>query len=139
MPKRGRKIKAKSKKSEAEIENIDEEKIERGKRLFMWVGVGCVMAIFFVVWLFNLKYQFRINSQSGGKNTFNWQETKAELDKAMGQVKQGLAEIKQLQKNSAPAAPPELTPEQINLLKSKLIDEAATSTTASSTSASSIK
>jgi len=112
------------------------EEIEKEKILLMRVGVVCIMAIFFVAWIFNLKYQFKINSNNNSKSSFNWEKTKAELDKAMNQVKQGISEIKQIQatkpQNTLPREP-ELTAEQINLLKGKLMSEVATSTTASST------
>ena len=143
MPKRGQKkieVRVEKKKKISQPKNdvviekgADPEEVEREKRLFMWVGVGCIMVVFFVAWIFNLKYQFKINSENSGKNTFNWEQTKAELDKALGQVKQGLNEIKQLRDNSAPAGQTELTPEQINLLKGRLLGEIATSSMATST------
>ena len=125
----GNKVEAKEKISKTN------EEIEKEKILLMRVGVACVMVVFFVGWIFNLKYQFKINSNSG-KSSFNWAETRAELDKAMNQVKEGLTEIKQIQatavQNTLPREP-ELTAEQIDLLKGKLMDEVATSTTATST------
>lgn len=143
MPKRGQKktdVRAEKKKrisqpkKDAVIKKeADPDEVEKEKKLFMWVGVSCIMIAFFVVWIFNLKYQFKINSETSGKSSFSWEQTKAELDKVLGQVKQGLNEIKQLQKNSTPAVEPALKPEQINLLKGKLLNETATGTTASST------
>lgn len=113
-----------------------EEEAEKEKLLLMRVGVACVMIIFFVAWIFNLKYQFKINSDNKSKNSFSWEQTKAELDKAMNQIKQGINEIKQIQtaneQNTLPREP-ELTSEQINLLKGKLMSETASGTTASST------
>ena len=112
---------------EKETDNIDKKKL-----LLMRAGVAGVMIIFFVAWIFNLKYQFKINSNNNNsKSAFNWEQTKAELDKAMTQVKQGINEIKQIQtvkpQNTLPREP-ELTAEQINLLKGKLINEMASST-----------
>ncbi|MFH1583319.1 MAG: hypothetical protein ABIB72_03315 [Candidatus Falkowbacteria bacterium] len=118
------------------LKNKTDEDAEKEKQLLMRVGVACFMIVFFVAWFFNLKYQFKINSNNNSKSSFNWEQTKAELDKAMSQVKQGINEIKQIQatkeQNTLPHEP-ELTAEQIDLLKGKLMNEVATSTTASST------
>ena len=57
-------------------------------------------------------------------NNFNWEQTKAELDKAMAQIKQGISEIKQTRET-------EPTPEQIDALKGKLLGEVGTSTATS--------
>ncbi|MEI6596633.1 MAG: hypothetical protein WCL13_00250 [bacterium] len=135
MPKRRQKkleveVKAKKKFSQTS-EDLEKEKI-----LLMRVGVACVMVVFFIAWIFSLKYQFKVNSNNNDKSAFNWEQTKDELDQAMGQIKQGIAEIKQTQEikqqNTLPREP-ELTGEQINLLKIKLLNEVATSTIASST------
>lgn len=110
------------------------ENIEKEKRLFMRIGVSCIMAVLVIVWIFNLKYEFKANINNGGKNEFNWSQTKTELDKAMKQVKQGLEEIKQLQKNlnqDALSKRLEPTSQRINLLKGKLLSEAASSTATS--------
>lgn len=119
-----------------EKSNKTSEEMEKEKILLMRVGVACVMVVFFVAWIFNLKYQFKINANNQSKSSFSWEETKAELDKAMSQVKEGINEIKKIQEtkqqNILPREP-ELTDEQINLLKGKLMSEVATSTTASST------
>lgn len=118
------------------LKNKTDEEIEKEKLLLMRTGVACVMIIFFVAWIFNLKYQFKINSNNGGENSFNWEQTKVELDKAMSQVKQGISEIKQIQaakEQEISPNEPKLTSQQINLLKGRLMDEAAASATASST------
>ena len=110
--------------------------IEKEKLLLMRVGVACVMVVFFVAWIFNLKYQFKINSDNNSKSSFDWEQTKVELNKAMSQIKEGINEIKRIQEitpqNTLPREP-ELTAEQINLLKGKLMNEAATGTTANNT------
>ena len=102
---------------------------EKKKLLLMRAGVAGLMIIFFIAWIFSLKYQFKTNANN--KSSFSWEETKTELDQAMSQVKQGLAEIKQIQaakqQNTLPRQP-ELTSEQIDLLKGKLINEAASGT-----------
>jgi len=119
------------------LEKRTDDGAEKEKLLLLRVGVACIMVIFFVAWIFNLKYQFKINSNNNSnKSAFNWEQTKAELDKAMGQVKEGLAQIKQAREqaqNTLPV-PPELTAEQIELLKGKLMSEAASSTTATASS-----
>jgi len=113
------------------LEKRTDDDAEKEKLTLMRVGVACIMVIFFVAWIFNLKYQFKINSNNNSKSSFNWQQVKAELDQAMGQVKQGLAQIKQAQ-NTLPSQP-KLTVTQIDLLKVKLMNQTASSTTATST------
>ena len=64
----------------------------------------------------------------------NWVQIREELDKTFKQVGQGLEQIKQIKDNAsiASSSSQELTADQINLLKEKLLNEVA-STTASST------
>lgn len=104
---------------------------ENKKLVLMRAGVAGVMIIFFITWIFSLKYQFKTKADNKNKKSFNWEQTKAELDQAMSQVKKGIAEIKQIQaakpQNTLPRQP-ELTNKQIDLLKTKLIIEAATGT-----------
>lgn len=114
----------------------DSEDIERKKILLMRAGVICIMVIFFAAWIFNLKHQFKINSNNNDKSLFNWEQAKAELDKAMSHVKQGVNDIKQIQATNQQRTLPreqELTVEQINLLKGKLMSQTTSNTTASST------
>jgi len=115
---------------------IESQEVEKEKLLLMRVGVACVMVVFFVAWIYNLKYQFKINSNNQNQSSFGWEQTKAELDKAMNQVKEGISEIKKIlattEQNTLPREP-ELTDEQINLLKGKLMGEVASSTIATST------
>lgn len=123
-------------KSDAILPQIIETDAEREKKFYLRIGVASVMIVFVVLWIFTLKYQFKANSENTSKNTFSWEQTKAELDKAMNQAKQSLAEIKKISQTSAEnvaTSSSELTAEQINLLKGKLMSEVATSTTASST------
>ena len=144
MAKRGpKKLEVKINKTAAKVKKaaVDEsaesaekaEKAEKEKLMFMRVGVVCFMVIFFVAWIFNLKYQFKINSNNNSKSSFNWEQTKAELDKAMAQVKEGLAQIKQAREQVQNTLPrqPQLTSEQIDLLKGKLMNEIATGTASS--------
>lgn len=109
----------------------EEEKIK-----FMRVGVICLMAVFFVLWIFNLKYQFKINSNNLSDNRasdFNWVQTKTELDQALGKIKDGLAQLKQAgqlvaARNTLPSEP-QLTDEQMDLLKGKILDKASSTAT----------
>ena len=131
--KKGEEINSASVDDINEVESKNDE-VDREKKLFMWVGVSCIMIIFFVAWMINLKNEFKVSLKKGAESGFNWSQTKVELDKAMAQVKQGLSEIKKIQADSKSGAlsdEPELTREQINLLKGKLLDEAASSTASS--------
>lgn len=106
------------------------ETVDKKKLLLLRAGVAGVMIIFFIVWIFSLKYQFKTNANNNSRNSFNWEQTKTELDQAMSQVKQSIKEIKQIQaakpQNTLPRQP-ELTNEQIDLLKGKLMEETANS------------
>lgn len=142
---RGGKLKIKKDKkinkttSDVVLEKRTSEDIEKEKIMLMRVGVACFMVIFFVAWIFNLKYQFKINSNNSNQSSFDWEQTRTELNKTLGQIKQGMAEIKQAQtitQNTTPEEP-ELTNKQISLLKEKLINDIASSTIATSTTASS--
>ncbi len=118
------------------MEKKTAEETEQEKLLIMRVGVACVMIVFFAAWIFNLKYQFKVNANNNAGSSFDWNQAKVELDKALNQMKEGVEEIKQIQTNSQQNTLPresELTTEQINLLKGKLLGEAASSTTATST------
>jgi len=115
------------------IELADDKAAEK-KKLLMWVGISCLMVIFFVAWIFNLKYEFKASLSRSSKSEFNWSQSRAELDKAMAKIKQGLAEIKKIRANLKPEAlSGELSPtaEQIDLLKGKLLNEVATGTATS--------
>ena len=122
---------ASAKRAEPVKAEFDSEKVEQKKKLFMRVGVACVMAVIFIIWIFNLKYQFAANADKSGRNHFNWNQTKAELDKAMAQIKQGISEIKQTRGSAGQnilSQETEPTPEQIDALKGKLMGEVGTST-----------
>ncbi len=133
--------KSNKKTSEEILEKRTNEDIEMEKIVFMRIGVACFMVIFFIVWIFNLKYQFKINSNNISKNSFDWQQTRTELDKTFKQIKDGMAQIKETQtvaQNSA-ASETTLTNKQIDSLKIKLMNEVvATSTIASTTATSTI-
>lgn len=144
MAKKRKKIKSGSEKPEARIESGEtgghkkdnfagEDKIEREKRMFMRVAIGCIMGVFFIIWIVNLKYQFAASADKSDKTGFSLGQAGTELEQVMSRVKQGIAEIKQLQKTAQNNLPkePELTSQQIDLLKGKLINEAATGTATS--------
>src|SRR3989338_5031019 len=108
------------------------ESAEQRQRLIMRVGISCIMAAFFAIWIFNLKHEF--NRAGTGKNAgFDWSQARTELDKTMKQVKRSLTEIKQIQQTAQNilAKPAGLTPERLDLLKSKLTSEAASGTASS--------
>jgi hypothetical protein len=115
-------------------DKVNDENADQDKRMFMWVAISCLMVIFFVIWIVNLKHEFKISADKSAGG-FDWSQTKVELDKAMTQVKQGIAEIKKIQtgvNQKAEASQPKLTPVQLNLLGSKLLEEAAAGTESSS-------
>jgi hypothetical protein len=115
---------------------INAARAERRKQILTQFGIGLFMVIFVVAWLFNLKYEFKANATRNNQNKFDWNQTKAELDKAMAQVKQGLEEIKkinQLKMQNTLPGEPKLTKEQIDLLKNKIMNEVATNTASSTT------
>lgn len=121
----------KSQESGDDAIKIDDEKVERDKKLFMWTGISCLMVIFFAIWIFSLQYEFKASVEQGAKSEFNWSQAKVELDKAMAQMKQGLEQIKKIQANpsqTASSSQPKLTAEQLDLLKDKLLNEIATGT-----------
>ena len=116
------------------INQFDAQKIERRNWLITWVGIGCIMSAFFIAWIFNLKNEFRSSVNQDQEGEMNWVQIREELDKTFKQVGQGLEQIKQIKDNAsiASSSSQELTADQINLLKEKLLNEVA-STTASST------
>ena len=120
----------------SEQENSDDQE-ERKNKLIMWIGISCIMAVFFIAWIFTLKYEFKASLNKRASGSFNWNQTKAELADAMAKVKLGIAEVKQIQKETLSNSPQqsELSVEQIKLLKGKLLNEVAstTETTASGT------
>jgi hypothetical protein len=144
MLKRGQKkskVKPVNKKKPSRLNNktVVENNVETEQEriMLMRIGVACFMVIFFIAWIFNLRYQFKMNSSNISKSSFNWEQTRDELDKTLGQIKQGMEEIKQAQ--SINSEEPKLTSDQINLLKMKLTNEMASSTVATSTTATSTK
>jgi hypothetical protein len=108
-------------------------KTEQRNRLITWAGISCIMVALLVVWSFGLKQEFKASVKKDNSSGFDWSQAKSELDKTIKQVKQGLEQIKQLEKNTSSALPKEtsLTTEQLNVLKGKLLEETATTTASS--------
>jgi len=108
---------------------IDQEKIEKDKKLIMWSGIIFFIVLIIGFWLMNSKSILRINSSSQNKDSssqIKWNSFKDELNKTMTQIKQQLSEINQLQSanqiSSSSQAQPSLTPDQVNQLKNNLLE-----------------
>ncbi|MDD4900634.1 MAG: hypothetical protein PHS62_00775 [Patescibacteria group bacterium] len=111
---------------------VDREAAQAKNQLIAKVGVTSVMIIFFIIWMFVLKYEFSVSTRSSRTNSgFDLNQVRSELDKTMQKVKEGIAEIKAIQQNSQSATSSraaDLTPEQLDLLKGKLLDGMASGT-----------
>lgn len=126
-------------KKERKIRKEDKsEKEERDKRMVMWLGIIFFMVLIIGFWIYNIRSVFRSdNTNNKSVSQFDWEKIKGEFRKATEEVKNNMAELKKLQ---APAGQNALIENQdnikgdeINLLKQRLLEEAATSTTATST------
>lgn len=91
------------KKNEQAPAYIDSEKIEREKRLIMRAGIAFFMILIISVWIFNIKNVFESTKAKTDDNAARVQlnEITDEFSKNMEQIKQGLEEIKSLEKNSS--------------------------------------
>lgn len=91
------------KKNEQTPAYIDSEKIEREKRLIMRAGIAFFMILIISVWIFNIKNVFESTKAKTDDNAARVQlnEITDEFSKNMEQIKQGLEEIKSLEKNSS--------------------------------------
>ena len=114
---------------------VNEEDLERRNRLIMWVGITAIMAVIIIVWLFNLKNEFSVRGESGLADVINWDQIKSASAPMIDQLEQGLAQINKLSENISSSTPKEeaMSDEQIKTLKEKLINEVASTTSASST------
>ncbi len=108
---------------------VNPEIIEKDKRMIMWTGIIFFIVLIIGLWLMNIKSILRINSSSQSKDAssqINWDSFRDELNKTMTQIKQNLSEINQLQTanqvSSSTGAQPSLTPNQVNQLKSNLLE-----------------
>lgn len=106
---------------------------EQKKKLIMRAGISGLMIIFFIIWVFSLKYEFNLSARKSANSNLNWSRIKTELNQAVDQAKAGINQIKLIKQNSPAIFSKEtaLTPEQANLLKGKLLDEIAAGTTSS--------
>lgn len=91
------------KKNEQAPAYIDSEKIEREKKLIMRAGIAFFMILIISVWIFNIKNVFESTKAKMDDNAARTQlnEITDEFSKNMEQIKQGLEEIKSLEKNSS--------------------------------------
>ncbi len=108
---------------------IDQERMEKDKRLIMWSGIIFFIVLIIGFWLMNIKSILQINSFSqnkGSSSQINWNSFRDELNKTMTEIKQRLSEINQLQQTNQPSsssqARPSLTPDQVNRLKNNLLE-----------------
>ena len=108
---------------------IDQERMEKDKRLIMWSGIIFFIVLIIGFWLMNIKSILRINSSSQSKDSngqINWNSFRDELNKTMVEIKQRLSEINQLQQvnqlSSSTDAQSSLTPDQVNQLKNNLLE-----------------
>ena len=115
---------------------------EREKSMLMWSGVIFFMAIIALVWVFTFKSTFKTDESK--KDAFNWNELNKitdDLSKNFDESKKQFQTMKEALTKAAEKASStqtsittstetvELTSEEINLLKSKIIElEKATTT-----------
>lgn len=109
--------------------HIDSVKVEREKGLIMYTGIAFFMILIISVWIFNMKSVFKSTKAKTGDNTAQAQlnEITDEFSKNMEQIKEGLKEIKSLEKNSSAQnetslkdSAEKINPDEIEKLKEKL-------------------
>ncbi|MBU4347093.1 hypothetical protein KKF23_00865 [Patescibacteria group bacterium] len=109
--------------------HIDSAKAEREKGLIMYTGIAFFMILIISVWIFNMKSVFKSTKAKTGDNTAQAQlnEITDEFSKNMEQIKEGLKEIKSLEKNSSAQnetslkdSAEKINPDEIEKLKEKL-------------------
>ncbi len=84
---------------------IADLKIERDKKLLMWVGVTLFMAVILAVWVYNLKYLFKSDRQPGqNERQLNIDEISANFNKTMAEVSGQLNKLNDLA-STTPSAP----------------------------------
>lgn len=130
MAKRRQK-KIKNQEKKPSLKYLIKAETEDGKRKIMWAGVAIVMVIILGFWLFNLNTIFAVNKNKSSDNnatSFNWEEVKGQIKTATDQMKQGLAEIKNLQSQmtAEKATSTESSAGQIKIdeLKQRLLENA---------------
>ncbi len=123
------KITLTEKQNERKQPPMDNETVEREKKLIMYTGIAFFMILIVSVWIFNIKNVFESTKAKTGDNTARVQlnEITDEFSKNMEQLKQGLEEIKSLEKNSSTQneilpeeAEEKINPDEIEKLKEKL-------------------
>lgn len=83
---------------------IAELKIERDKKIFMWIGITFIMLIVLVVWIFNLKNMFRQQaSQNQGSKQLNIDQISEQFNKTMEEVSKDLNKLNELSSASSTA------------------------------------
>lgn len=109
--------------------HIDSAKAEREKGLIMYTGIAFFMILITSVWIFNMKSVFESTKAKAGDNAaqVKLNEITDEFSENMKQIKQGLEEIKSLEKNSSAQneilpeeAGKKINPDEIEKLKEKL-------------------
>jgi len=78
-------------------QKIAELKIERDKKLLMWVGVTFIMAIVLVLWIINLKNMFREQARQNqiGKE-LNIDQISEQFNKTMDEVSTNLNQLNEI-------------------------------------------
>ncbi|MDP3043144.1 MAG: hypothetical protein Q8N21_01965 [bacterium] len=125
----GGKITLIEKQNERKQPPMDNETVEREKKLIMYTGIAFFMILIVSVWIFNIKNVFESTKAKTGDNTARVQlnEITDEFSKNMEQIKEGLKEIKSLEKNSSAQnetslkdSAEKINPDEIEKLKEKL-------------------
>lgn len=106
------------------------ENAESKKLIIMRTCIACVMAVFFIAWIFNLKYQFKTSFGEEGQK-LNLGQAKANIDEAIANTKNNLENIKRAREQIQDILPQNngISALQIELLKNKLTNENAASGT----------
>jgi uncharacterized protein (DUF1786 family) len=76
---------------------IAELKIERDKKLMMWIGVTFIMSVVLIVWIYNLKSMFREQaSQNQTGKELNIDQISEQFNKTMEEVSTNLNKLNEL-------------------------------------------
>ncbi len=90
-------VKPKVKKEEDVVAQIEKvEKVERDKRMILWSGVTFFMILIFIFWIYNLKQIFVKVEPNDNSQEFIWSDIAENFTKTIGEVKDNIAEIKDL-------------------------------------------
>lgn len=125
----GEKITRAEKQNERKQPPMDSAKIEREKKFIMYTGIAFFMILITSVWIFNMKSVFESTKAKAGDNAaqVKLNEITDEFSENMKQIKQGLEEIKSLEKNSSAQnetslkdSAEKINPDEIEKLKEKL-------------------